>query len=352
MTLQSLVRHGETSNRCGCLSDAACDFLHIRANPFGQIGYFVDEGDFCGEKRICCIFDKFRIATARKHDRCLVKIERPIDFGDSFSRTFIMGTDHNAVGELEVTDCRTFEQELGIGGDGNVGGRIRLSNKSFYFVAGTHRHGRLGNHHREAVDRGNDLTRCRIHIVQIGVTVAASRWDSDCDKHGVGLAYWDCKIGGEIEPPVFGVALNKSIEVGFENRNLTALKRGDLRGILIDACDVVAEISKAGPGYKTDVSGSDHRNTHWYDIPRTLDWLDFTNYPTFSIELCAMVALVLRREGLLIVCKPPKPRVSSDSAVEVVGLIHYAGIEAIRVSHSQFAVAHKRHDRASATRAT
>jgi hypothetical protein len=65
-----------------------------------------------------------------------------------------------------------------------------------------------------------------------------------------------------------------------------------------------------------------------------------------------MVALVLRREGLLIVCKPPKPRVSSDSAVEVVGLIHYAGIEAIRVSHSQFAVAHKRHDRASATRAT
>src|SRR4029077_14636891 len=50
--------------------------------------------------------------------------------------------------------------------------------------------------------------------------------------------------------------------------NDTLLKGTNLAGILVDANNVMAKICKAGSGYETDVSGSDHRNAHATTPPR------------------------------------------------------------------------------------
>src|SRR5262249_29070707 len=40
------------------------------------------------------------------------------------------------------------------------------------------------------------------------------------------------------------------------------LERGDLRLVLVDADDAMAEIGKAGPGDKADIAAADHGDTH------------------------------------------------------------------------------------------
>ena len=55
--------------------------------------------------------------------------------------------------------------------------------------------------------------------------ITAARRRADSDKHGVGLAYRPCKVGIKIEPTIFNIALHEPLEIRFENRDLTTLKR-------------------------------------------------------------------------------------------------------------------------------
>jgi hypothetical protein len=56
----------------------------------------------------------------------------------------------------------------------------------FNFVAGADRHGRFGDHHREARQDSGHLARRRMHVTQIGAAVAAPRRRADRDENGTG----------------------------------------------------------------------------------------------------------------------------------------------------------------------
>jgi hypothetical protein len=153
--------------------DAARDFLHIGADPFGEIGDLVDEGDLGGKKGVGGVFYQFRGAARGEHQRRLVQRQRTVDIAEHFSRALVGGADHDAVGKLEVADRRALAQKFRVGGHHHVGRRVGLVDQPLDFVAGADRHGRFCHHHGEAGEHRGDLARGRMDIGQIGVAIAA-----------------------------------------------------------------------------------------------------------------------------------------------------------------------------------
>ena len=245
--------------------DAARDFLHVGADLFGKIRDLVDEGDLGGEKRVGGVFDQFRGAPRREHQRRLVERQRPVDVAEHLARALVRGADHDAVGKLEVADRRTLAQEFRIGGDRDVGGRIGFVNQALDFVAGADRHGRFGDDHGKTGQRGGDLARRGVDVGQIGMTVAAPRRRADRDEHRIGLGDRGGKIGGEIQPAGLHIGRHQRIEAGLENRDLAAAQAGDLVAVLVHAGDLVAEIREAGAGHQPHIARADHGNAH--EIP-------------------------------------------------------------------------------------
>ncbi len=68
----------------------------------------------------------------------------------------------------------------------------------------------------------------------------------------------------KLEPTAAHVAFNKLAQPGLEDRNLAAVERCDLGGILVDADHVMAEIGETGAGNKPNIAGADHRHMHGY----------------------------------------------------------------------------------------
>jgi hypothetical protein len=97
------------------------DILHVGTGSFAQIGDLVDEGDLGGEECIGRVFDQLRRAPRREHQWRLVQRQRPVDIAQHFSRAFVRGPDHDAVGKFEVADRRTLAQEFRIGRDRELG---------------------------------------------------------------------------------------------------------------------------------------------------------------------------------------------------------------------------------------
>ena len=123
----------------------------------------------------------------------LVEVQRPIDLGHDLLGALVMGSDHDAIGMLEVVDCRSFAQEFRIRHHGDVGVGTSLANDALDFVAGADRHGRLGDDHREAVERRRYLAGGVVDVGQIRMAVAAPRWRADGDKNCIGGADWFVK---------------------------------------------------------------------------------------------------------------------------------------------------------------
>ena len=52
------------------------------------------------------------------------------------------------------------------------------------------------------------------------------------------------------------------LETGLEDRDPAGVQRLDLARVLVDADHVMAEIGKADPGHKTDITRTDHGDVH------------------------------------------------------------------------------------------
>ncbi len=97
---------------------------------------------------------------------------------------------------------------------------------------------------------------------QIGMAVAAARRRTDRDEHRVGRGHRAGEIGREFEPAGARIVGDQVIEAGLVNRHLAARQSRDLRLVLVDANDLMAEIGKTGAGNKADIAGADHGNAH------------------------------------------------------------------------------------------
>ncbi len=163
----------------------------------------------------------------------------------------VRGADHDAIREFEVADRRALAQEFRIGGDHDVGRRIGLADQPLDLVAGADRHGRFGDHHREARQRRGDLARGAVDVS------SRSAWPSPrrdgvptAMKTASASATGAVRVGGEIQPLGLHVGRHQRVEPGLEDRDLAPAQRVDLAGILVHAGDLVTEIGKAGARYQ------------------------------------------------------------------------------------------------------
>jgi hypothetical protein len=210
----------------------------------------------------------YLINSARgEHQRRLVERQRAVDIAKHLAGALVRGADHDAIRKLEIADRGALAQEFRIGGDLDIGRRISFANQAFDFVAGADRHGRFGDHHGEAGKHRGDLARGGVDIAQIGMAIAAPRWRSDRDEHGVGLGDRRGEISGKIQPPGLDVGVNQRIETRFENRDFTAAQASDLVAVLVHAGDLVAEIGKAGAGNQPHIARANHGDAHQITCP-------------------------------------------------------------------------------------
>jgi hypothetical protein len=163
---------------------------------------------------------------------------------------------------LEIPDRRSFAQELGIRHycAGDV--RPRLPDDALDFVTGSDRHRRLCDHNGKAIKCSRDLARSVIDEAQISEAVTTPRWSSNRDEDRVGIRDGARKLAAEFQPGGAHIGTDHVVQPGLVNRHFAAQKGGDLRFILVDANDLVAEIGETGAGNKANVAGADHGNAH------------------------------------------------------------------------------------------
>src|SRR5262249_24323772 len=153
------------------------------------------------QKGIRCILDQFRSASADIDDGRRIQIEGPIDFSEDFARTIVITADHNAIGMLEILNCRTLPQKFRIRCHLDIGIRTFLTQNVLVLLTGADGHGRLGGYDGSAAEQRRVLAYCLIDEAQVSMTVAATRWRANRDKDRLSLP--DSRnLGGEFKSPL------------------------------------------------------------------------------------------------------------------------------------------------------
>jgi hypothetical protein len=146
--------------------------------------------------------------------------------------------------------------------DGDVGLGAGFAHDALDLVAGADGHGRFRDDDGETLDRLGDFAGGGVDIGEVCMAIAAPRRRADGDEDDVGLADRAGKFGGEGEPARLDVLRHQRLEARFEDRDLAAVQRLDLRLGLVDAYDGVTEIGKTGAGYQAHIARTDHRDLH------------------------------------------------------------------------------------------
>jgi hypothetical protein len=94
------------------------------------------------------------------------------------------------------------------------------------------------------------------------VTVASSRRRAHRYENGLGIAYGPREFGRENESASLRVGLHNTLQIRFEDRNFPARQRSDLGFILVDASDVMSEISETSAWNQSHISCSNDNDPH------------------------------------------------------------------------------------------
>src|SRR5262249_56844001 len=102
----------------------------------------------------------------------------------------------------------------------------------------------------------------RTHVRQIGVAIAATRGRANRDEYHAGLADRVSDAGRELESPVADVRGQERLEPRFIDWHFATPQRSDFFIVLVDAGDLMSEVSQASPGDQPNIAGADHSNMH------------------------------------------------------------------------------------------
>ncbi len=243
-------------------ADAAGHLLHIGADGFAEVGHLVDEGDLHRQEGVGRILDQLRRPSAGEQDRGLVEVQGPVEFAHHRPRPLVLDPHHHAVGPLEVVDRRALAQEFRVGHHGHVRIGPDALDDGFDLVACSHRHGRLGHHHGEAVHEARDLLGHRIDVRQVRMAVAPAAGCSHGDEHGVGLGHRHGRIGRELQAPGLDVARHQKVQARLVDGHDPFFQPCDLARVLVDAGHIMPEIGETRPGNQAHITGANHRNAH------------------------------------------------------------------------------------------
>ena len=81
-----------------------------------------------------------------------------------------------------------------------------------------------------------------------------------------------------------GIGFHQAFEIRLEDRDFTALKGGYLIRVLVNACDLVAEIRKASTGDQTNVTRPHHCYSHIKPWEKRLSATDRAPYANCKIQ--------------------------------------------------------------------
>src|SRR5687767_11075427 len=94
-------------------ANGACDVVHITTYLVAEIGDFVYERNFRGEKCICGVLRQFGCFERRDHKRCFDQIERPVKILHDRNSFFVTTADDDTVRAHEVVNRCAFAKKLG-----------------------------------------------------------------------------------------------------------------------------------------------------------------------------------------------------------------------------------------------
>jgi hypothetical protein len=94
------------------------------------------------------------------------------------------------------------------------------------------------------------------------MAIAVPGWRSDRNKHHLRFGHRHGEICRKAQPASLDVGGDQIGQARFVNRDGAPLQRFNLGRVLVDADDLMTEISEAGPGNKTNVAGTDHCYAH------------------------------------------------------------------------------------------
>ena len=172
----------------------------------------------------------------------------------------ILGADDYPVRPHEVVDRSSLLQELGIA-DHTEGLRGLRFHDLPQLRGRADRYGALRDDDRVVGDGAGKVARDRQHMRQIrGAILSGRRTDGDEDH--LGALDRGGQLGHESESLLCPVAGHELSEAGLVNRQPPLIQGLDLRGVAVDADDVVAVLREAGPHDESDITGADYRQLH------------------------------------------------------------------------------------------
>ena len=246
--------------------DPARDVLHVCADLLAQVGDLVDEGDLRREEGVGGVLDQLARPTTDEQDRRFVEEQRAIDFAHHVTPEIVLGPDHDPVGPLEIADRGAFAQEFGIGDDRDlqaaISHRCALQQDPLDLVAGADGHGRFGDDDRVVDQRFADFAGDGMDERQVCVAIAPAAGGAHRDEDGARSLYPFGEIGREGKASGARVAVDQRVKPRFVDRHDAFAKTFDLRGVLVDAHDIMAEIGETGPRDEADIARPDHCDFH------------------------------------------------------------------------------------------
>ena len=94
----------------------------------------------------------------------------------------------------------------------------------------------------------------------MAVTTAAG--GADGDEHHLGAAHRLGQVAGEAQPAGADIARHQILQPRLIDRDLAAQQPFDLRLVIVDAHDRMAEFGKTGARHEPDIARADHRDAH------------------------------------------------------------------------------------------
>ena len=92
--------------------------------------------------------------------------------------------------------------------------------------------------------------------------VPATRRGANRDEYSVGATHRLSQRGGKCQPPLLEVRADNIAEPGLEDWNFAGIQSRNLRAILIDARDLMAEIRNTSARNEAHIASADYRNPH------------------------------------------------------------------------------------------
>ncbi|GBQ85727.1 hypothetical protein GCM10007866_10530 [Gluconobacter albidus] len=102
------------------------------------------------------------------------------------------------------------------------------------------------------------------------MAVAASGGGADRDEHGIGVAHGRAEVVSEGQAAGGDVAADEGVQSGFVDGDAPVMEGRELFWVPLYDGDVRSELGEAGARDETDISATDHCNTHTWTLSFTV----------------------------------------------------------------------------------